>query len=109
LLVFKRDKAGAGDKPEGPGFVGIAIRVSADRKAVVITGASKGSPAQKAGLKKGDVILKVGNEKAADLPSVVRLVRQARAGSDLVFRIRRAGKEQDITVKTGIVPFFLFD
>jgi uncharacterized protein (TIGR03067 family) len=110
LLVFKRLKKEETATPEVlAGFVGMAIRYSADRKEVVIADTFEGSPAKKAGLKKDDVLVTVGGQPATDLRSVINRVQQEKPGSKLVLRIRRAGKEQDITVTPGVMPFFLLD
>jgi uncharacterized protein (TIGR03067 family) len=110
LLVFKRVKGADKGAPEDlAGFVGMAIRYSADRKEVVVSEALDGSPAKKAGLKKDDVLISVGGQPATDLHTVIDRVRQEKPGSRVVLRVRRSGKEQDITVTAGVVPFFLLD
>jgi uncharacterized protein (TIGR03067 family) len=107
-LIFTRDKAG--NELEGvPGFVGVQLRLDDKTKEVVIELALKGSPAEKAGFKKDDVILKVGDSAAEDLQQTVNLVRQIKPGSDAVLRIRRAGKEEDIKLKVGVAPFGYLD
>ncbi|HJZ91479.1 MAG TPA: PDZ domain-containing protein [Gemmataceae bacterium] len=65
----------------------------------------KGGPAEKAGLKKGDVILKVGSVDVTDLEAAVKAVRLARPGDKLEFHIRRDGKEMTIAVAVGVFPF----
>ncbi|MCI0639250.1 MAG: TIGR03067 domain-containing protein [Gemmataceae bacterium] len=109
LLVFNRDKSGKPGGVEGAGFVGIAIRAHKDKDEVSVDSTLEGSPAQKSGLKKGDILLTVDNKDATDLPTTVRLVREAKAGAQIVFRIRRDGKEMDVTVKAGVLPFFPLD
>jgi S1-C subfamily serine protease len=47
----------------------------------------------------------VGGSDVTDLRSVIDPVRQAKPGSKLEFHIRRDGKEKDVTVKVGILPF----
>jgi hypothetical protein len=46
---------------------------------------------------------------AGGLQETIELVRQLKPGSEAVMRIRRAGKEQDITVKVGVAPFVFLD
>ncbi|MCI0379753.1 MAG: TIGR03067 domain-containing protein [Gemmataceae bacterium] len=109
VLVFERDKSGKAGGIEGAGFVGIAIRAHKDDDDIVVDSALEGTPALKAGLKKDDVILAVGDRDATNLQTTVRLVREAKAGSQITFRIRRDGKEMNITVKAGVLPFFPLD
>lgn len=108
LLVFQRDEAGAGERlADLPGFVGIQIMKK--EKELVIGGVIDGSPAKAAGLKKDDVLLKVGALDADGLREFVEAVRAARPGSELTIRVRRDSKERDIPIKIGIMPFFLLD
>ena len=107
-LLFVRDKPGT-ELEGAAGFVGVQLRSDDKTKEIQIVDTIKDSPAQKAGLKKDDVLLRVGSEAAADLQQTVKLVRQLKPGSDAVLRVRRAGKEQDITVKVGVAPFLFLD
>ena len=110
LLVFKRDKERKIDDVEGlGGWVGVMIMAEKDSKKIVITAAFQGSPARKAGLKKDDILLQVGTSEAIDLQEVVKRIRQAKPGSELMLRIKRGDKEQDVTVKVGVLPFLLLD
>jgi uncharacterized protein (TIGR03067 family) len=103
LLVFQRDQ---GDPTEGlHAFIGIAIGTVPDKTEYLIKEVIGKSPAEKAGLKKDDVLLRVGGQEAPDLLSAINLIREAKPGSDLTLRIRRDGKEQDVTVKPGVFPF----
>jgi uncharacterized protein (TIGR03067 family) len=110
LFVFQREKDGKGDGTENlRGYVGMALRNSKDRKAVVIAEALEGSPAKRAGLKKDDVLVTVGDLKATDLRAVYERMAEGKPGDKLMVRVRRGGKVLDITVKVGVTPFFLLD
>jgi uncharacterized protein (TIGR03067 family) len=105
LLVFERDRSDA-DPNEGlTGFVGLALRLDAERQEVIVNEALGDSPAQKAGLQKDDVVLKIAGGEVTTLRSAIEAVRRTRPRTDLVFHIRRNGKETDITVKVGVLPF----
>src|SRR5262249_17818930 len=68
LLVFQRDKDRQGDSIEGlGGYVGIAIMAKEPDNHLVITDVLKDSPAMKAGVKKEDILLRVGNQEATNL------------------------------------------
>jgi uncharacterized protein (TIGR03067 family) len=107
-LLFERDKPGA-ELEGAAGFIGVQMRIDEKTKEIEIVDAIKDGPAQKAGCKKGDVLLKVGNDTAEDLQQAVNLVRRLKPGGDAVLRVRRAGKEQDITVKVGAAPILFLD
>jgi uncharacterized protein (TIGR03067 family) len=110
LLVFKRDKEAKADPTEGiAGFVGLQIMALQDRKAVRIAGLIEDSPAKKAGVKVDDVLLKVSGQEATDIQTVVGMLRRSRPGSEVTLRVERGGKEQDISVKVGVMPFYLLD
>ena len=76
----------------------------------IISNIESGSPAEKAGLKVGDVIVKVGAAKIKNNQDVVFAVRSHLAGEKVPFEIYRDGKKQTVTVtlaeikdsKTGV-------
>jgi uncharacterized protein (TIGR03067 family) len=105
LLTFKRDKDRKADDIEGlAGFVGLQLRK--DETRIVIGAALDDSPAKKAGLMKDDVLLKVGDQEATTLQGTVKVIQQIKPGTELTLRIKRGEKEQDVTVKVGVIPFF---
>jgi uncharacterized protein (TIGR03067 family) len=109
LMVFKRLKdPNAADIEHLSGFAGIAIGFNKEKE-LIIANVIEGSPAKKAGLLKDDVILQVGGRDATDLRTTVSMVGENRPGSEVTFRIKRGGKEQDIKVKVGVLPFFYLD
>jgi uncharacterized protein (TIGR03067 family) len=109
LLVFERVKVKEDATAGLSGYVGIAIRVDQEKGRVVIADVVADSPAKKGGLKKDDVILKVGEEEVTELRPTIQAVRRAKPGSKLTFRVKRGGKEKDIVVKPGVLPFMLLD
>ncbi len=108
LLVFERTEPGPATEGAA-GFVGLQLRADPDRMEVHVAELIPGGPAQTAGLKKHDVLVKVGGGEATDLRTVVETVRQVRPGDQLTFRVRRDGKEQDIPVRVGVIPFYVLD
>jgi S1-C subfamily serine protease len=110
MLVFKRDKDRKGDEIDGlGGFVGLSLQAADHGKSIQVAAVLKDSPAMKAGLKKDDALVKVGDVEATDLRSVVTRVRQAKPGSELLVRVRRGDKDQELKVKVGVLPFVLLD
>ncbi|MDH4358665.1 MAG: trypsin-like peptidase domain-containing protein [Candidatus Berkelbacteria bacterium] len=64
----------------------------------------KGSPAEKAGIKEGDVILKINNDEVKAGSSLARLLSKYQPGDEVTIKILRDGKEQDAKVKLGEMP-----
>ncbi len=58
----------------------------------------EGSPAERAGLGEGDLLLEVDGEPVEDFPALVRLV-QPNPGRTLVFTIERAGEQMRVPVE----------
>ena len=105
LLVFEREKAAPANPTEGlTSYAGVQLRFDAEKKTVVIDVPLKGSPAEKAGLKQGDVILKVGGAAVTDLMGTVNAIRQARPGAKVELQISRAGKEMSFAFTVGVLP-----
>jgi serine protease Do len=67
-----------------------------------VTDVSKSSPAEKAGLQVGDVILKVDDEKMEDSEGLQKLIRSKRPGEEVRIQIKRGGKKQRINVMLGM-------
>ncbi len=57
----------------------------------------KGSPAEKAGLKRGDVIISFGGKAVEDSTGLRNMVSATAPGKSVDFRIIREGKEQTVT------------
>ena len=103
LLTLERIKAE--EAGPGAGFVGVSLRNDPDKKEILVEATLDGSPAAKAGLKKGDVVLAIGGTGISDLKGAVNAVRKAKPKGDLAVRVRRGDKEQDVTVRVGLLPF----
>jgi S1-C subfamily serine protease len=62
------------------------------------------SPAQRAGLSEGDVLLVMGNRKIAGLDDYLSVSKAATAGEPLEVQVWRSGRVQTVTVKTSEFP-----
>lgn len=76
---------------------GAGFKVTQDRGVVIIR-VVKDSPAQKAGLKPGDIILKVGGKEVSSSNAVQQKVESSRVGTELPLEILREGKPLAIKV-----------
>lgn len=98
--------ASAQELPKPKGSIGILV--SAETGSVVIREAVAGSPAEKAGLKAGDVIVKVNDlkvkEKEAtpeDVTDMVKEVIKHEPGKKIKITVKRDDKEKEFEVTVG--------
>jgi serine protease Do len=74
---------------------------SADAKGAIVASLVDGSPAQKAGIKQGDVIAGLNGETILDSRDLTRRVGMMRAGSKAEFTIMRNGQKETISATIG--------
>jgi serine protease Do len=70
----------------------------------IVSDLTEDSPAQKAGLKQGDTILKVDGKIIADAKDLSRLIAHVKPSASVAMDLVRDGKLQTITVKIGTMP-----
>lgn len=66
---------------------------------VLVRSVEKGSPAEKSGLKAGDVIVRIGDEKLSDRSDFSRILRKYRSGGKLNLGVVRDKHEQTLSVE----------
>ncbi|MEI6266894.1 MAG: site-2 protease family protein [bacterium] len=72
-----------------------------DSRQVLITGVEKDAPAEKQGLKSGDIIIKVDGIKVANMQEVITLIQKVSDGNKSVsLLVLRANKEQKLNIST---------
>ncbi len=74
---------------------------SGEQGGVAVLQVTPDSPAAKAGVKAGDVIVKAGNKSIKDFEDLLNTLAQHKAGDKLPLEVRRDGKEQKLTVTLG--------
>jgi serine protease Do len=72
-----------------------------NNKGALITDVAPGSPAQKAGLEKNDLVVKYQGQPIADSASLQSRVADTAIGTDASMEVMRDGKPVDVTVKIG--------
>jgi len=105
VLRFERIAPSAAGSGTARGYVGMAL--AREIETIVIQDVLANSPAEKAGLRAGDVIVSVGGQAAGNLEGTVDSVRRQMPGSDLTIRVLRDGKEKEVTVRVAVFPFSL--
>lgn len=86
------------------GGIGATVSKKADEDEILISEVYEGSPAERAGLKEGDVLLKADGHQVSgrDLDTVVSWI-SGEPGTDVELRILRDGEEMDVTVTRDII------
>ncbi|MDH4155982.1 MAG: PDZ domain-containing protein [candidate division Zixibacteria bacterium] len=92
-------------------FIGVSLAGLSDQlgeyfgaeegRGALITEVEEGSPAEKAGLRAGDVIVAVGDERVKDYGDVQEMISELDPGDTAKIRVLRDKKETDITVEVG--------
>ena len=90
------------------GYLGIGTQsiamippVSGQTVALIVLSVQPGSPAAKAGLTVGDVLLRSGEERLTHPGALFPSLDEERVGHELRLRILRVGEERDVTIVVG--------
>jgi S1-C subfamily serine protease len=67
-------------------------------------GVMRGSPADRAGIRPGDVVVAVGGKPVKDPQGMLELIAALAPGSTAQFKLRRETKEVDVAVSIGKRP-----
>lgn len=86
-----------------PGFLGVAPDPTSEGGAALATVAD-GSPARAAGLREGDVILKVDGEAIDNAWQLKRALARRHAGDELTLEVRRGTQPRAVKVKLASPP-----
>ncbi|SRR6266487_1757523 len=79
----------------------LGVQVSNGEGGAIVAEVVPGGPADKAGLRKGDLVTKIGNKTISDSKALVSVVRAGKVGDTLQITIRRDGNEQQVTATLG--------
>jgi serine protease Do len=73
-------------------------------KGALVSDVPSGSPADKAGIKRGDVILEFNGHKINETEELPRVVAVTPPGTEVKIKALRGGSEKDFSVKLGVLP-----
>lgn len=103
----------------GSSYIGVGLQEIDDDRAralklkettgVEVSFVEDDSPASRAGLETGDVILEYNGQKVIGFEEFSRLVRETPVGREVKMRISRGGAERTLTVKVGARPASAFE
>lgn len=91
-------KGGGGDRP----YFGSIPSFAGNEPGYKLSGVSPGSPAKKAGLEGGDIIVKLGDDKIGNLEDFDGALRKYKAGDKVPVMVKRGGDE--LTVEVVLDP-----
>jgi membrane-associated protease RseP (regulator of RpoE activity) len=121
-IVITGDNLSDGDEPfvwnfpgrAGQGRIGVRLlEMTPDLRAhygaprdagVLVAGVESGSPAEKAGIRAGDIITRAGGEHVETAADLARAVRHAKTGDSLELQISRDRAATQVTVKVERRP-----
>lgn len=83
------------------GFIGVELTPDTDSGKPTITKVLKGKPADKGGLKVGDVILKLNETPILSVSDLIDMVQAATPDKEVTFTVRRGKETKEIKVKVG--------
>lgn len=73
-------------------------------KGALVSDVAKDSPASRAGIMRGDIILEFNGKEVKDVSNLRNMVAQSKAGTEVTLKILRAGKELNIKVNITELP-----
>jgi hypothetical protein len=107
MLTLRR---GAGKPPAPPGqlasagygaYLGTVPDFAPVDRGVKLSGVTAGSPADKAGLRAGDIVLGIGSHEVSDLQAMTDALRAYKPGDTVAVRFQRDGTIQTMPVTLG--------
>ena len=84
------------------GWLGVSVEDAKD--GVTVAGVERSSPAARAGLRQGDMILAVNGEHIESSRGLIRSIAAAAPGKDVSLSVRRQGRAIDVSVTVGRRP-----
>jgi serine protease Do len=80
------------------------LGIEEDVEGVLVASVTEGSPADKSGIRSGDVIVSVGGEKIQNPDDLVETIRGAKPGKEVMVALVRDGEKRRIGVVLGKLP-----
>jgi serine protease Do len=79
-------------------YLGVMVAPAKDTdKGILVREVMPGSPAEKAGVKSGDIILKVGDQDVKDADNFLLQIAAKKVGEKVTIQVQRNGKEETLT------------
>ncbi len=75
-----------------------------DLEGALVADVQRNSPAEKAGLKRGDVVIALNGKPVVEPGALSREIAMMKPGTDVQLRVNRDGKERDLSAQIGQLP-----
>jgi len=98
-LAFRKTKNESEETPRFKVGLGVVPDYLYDGEGMRVDGVTEDKPAIKAGLKKGDIIVKLGDSTITDMMSYMRALSVFEAGNTTKVTFKREGKEATAEIK----------
>ena len=98
-LAFRKTKNESEEVPRFKVALGVIPDYMFDGKGMRIDGISEDKPAQKAGLQKGDVVVKLGDSTVVDMMSYMRALSSFEKGNKTKVTVDRNGEQVEADIK----------
>ncbi len=98
-LAFRKTKNESEETPRFKVGLGVVPDYLYDGEGMRIDGVSEDKPAIKAGLKKGDVVVKIGDSTIVDMMSYMRTLSTFDTGNKAKVKVLRDGKEIEVEIE----------
>lgn len=98
-LEFRKTKNENEDAPSFKVVLGVFPDYLFDGKGMRIDGISEDKPAQKAGLQKGDIVIKLGDSAVVDMMSYMRALSSFKVGDKTKVIVQRNGQEVEADIE----------
>ena len=82
----------------------IAESFGLEQRGTIVAGVLQGGPADKAGIKPGDVLLDVNGQEITDTTRLLNVIAQIKPGTQAKVKLMRKKKEMDVVVTIGRRP-----
>lgn len=82
-------------------YIGVSVKDSTDPEGALLSAVEKGGPAAKGGLKDGDVVTMINNQKIDSGDDLAKMIGRAEAGDELTFTVYRQDETFDCNVTVG--------
>ena len=105
-IPISQVKSLASELREGrrPAFLGVGSDQQSQQDGALVTSVESGGPADQAGLKSGDVVVRVGDVDVHSNGALRPAIRRYKAGQDVAITVERDGKRMTLHVTLGEAP-----